>query len=106
MTMHLVTIEILAVEREERTSKRTGNQYEHFAARSVLRNEDGVPITVGTIRSESIAPELRESVKPGVYRAGFSLVVPDFGKDQGNVVSRLVQLVPFPPKQQAPAKAA
>lgn len=108
MSTHLVTIQILSVENEQRTSKRTGNDYTHFAARSVLLNEAGLPVTVGTIRSDSVSPEIRDEVKPGLYRAGFSLVVPDFGKDQGNVVSRLVQLMPVtaPRAPVAPSKPA
>lgn len=99
--MQISTIEILAVENEPRTSKRTGNDYNHFAARCVVRDDEGRPVTVGTIRSDAIAPELRDKVTPGLYRAGFSLVVPDFGKDQGNIVSRLVSLLPFPPARPA-----
>lgn len=99
--MQISTIEILAVENEQRNSKRTGNDYTHFAARCVVRDDNGTPVTVGTIRSDAIAQELRDQVKPGLYRAGFSLVVPDFGKDQGNIVSRLVSLMPFPPQRSA-----
>jgi len=109
LSQNLVTINILALEQETRHSKRTGNDYNHFAARCIVLNEDFSPVTVGTIRSDAISPELRANVAVGLFRAVFSLVVPDFGKDQGNIVSRLVSLTPvtpplIPPAARSPAK--
>lgn len=98
------TIEVLAVENEERESKRTGNKYNHFAARCVLRADDGKVITVGTLRSRRISPELRDTVRPGLFRATFALQVPDFGDDKGDIVSMLTGLVPIDVK--APTRAA
>lgn len=87
-------LEVLAVENEERTSKRTGNKYNHFAARCVLRDEKGGVITVGTLRSDQVLPELREQMKVGLFAATFSLRVPDFGDDKGDIVSMLTGFTP------------
>lgn len=87
-------IEVLAVENEERTSKRTGNKYNHFAARCVLRDDKGGVVTVGTLRSDQILPELREQVKVGLFSAVFSLRVADFGDSKGDIVSILTGFTP------------
>lgn len=100
------TIEVLAVENEERTSKRTGDKYTHFAARCVLRADDGRVITVGTIRSRDIQPELRDTVRPGLFRATFALQVPDYGDKKGDIVSMLTGLVPIDVKPQRAAAQA
>jgi hypothetical protein len=100
------TIEILALENEEKVSARTGNKYRHFAARSVLRDDTGNVITVGTLRSDQILPELRDMVKPGLFRAVFSLRVPDFGANKGDIVSILTGLTPVPVRGVASAGAA
>lgn len=101
------TIQVLKVENEERTSKRTGNSYNHFAARVILLTDEGEVDTVGVINSRRITPELRDSMKLGTYRATFALKVPDFGEDKGDVVCMLTGLVPFPAKgQPAPAAAS
>ena len=97
------TINVLKVEREERTSKRTGNAYNHFAARVILLSDDGEVITVGVINSRRITPELRESIRVGTYRATFALQVPDFGDDKGDVISMLTGLVPVNAKPAAVA---
>lgn len=100
------TIQVLKVENEERTSKRTGNAYNHFAARVILLTDDGEVDTVGVINSRRITPELRDSMKLGTYRATFALKVPDFGEDKGDVVCMLTGLVPVPVKGQTPPAAA
>lgn len=100
------TIEILAVENEERTSKKDGKAYQHFAARCVLRADDGKVITVGTIRSRRVTPELRDTVRTGLYRATFALQVPDYGDDKGDVVTMLTGLVPIDTKPQRAAAQA
>lgn len=96
-------IQVLKVEKEERTSKRTGNSYEHFAARVILLDEHGQVETVGVINSRRITPELRDSIRVGVFTAGFSLKVPDYGDDKGDVICMLTALVPVPPKQASAA---
>lgn len=97
------TITVLKVEREERTSKRTGNAYNHFAARVILLDDAGEVLTVGVINSRRITPELRESIKPGTFRATFALQVPDFGDDKGDVIALLTDLTPVAHKASAPA---
>jgi hypothetical protein len=87
-------IEVLAVENEEKTSKRTGNKYTHFAARCVLRNEKNEVVTVGTLRSDQILPELRDQVKVGLWSATFSMRVADWGDSKGDIVSILTGFVP------------
>lgn len=93
-------IQILTVENEERTSKRTGNKFTHFAARSILLDDDGQVVTVGALRVRSDA--LRSQCKPGLFTAGFALQVPDFGDDKGDIVAVLTSLTPI--VKQAAAK--
>lgn len=100
------TIQVLKVENEERTSKRTGNAYNHFAARVILLTDDGEVDTVGVINSRRITPELRDSMKLGTYRATFALKVPDFGEDKGDVICMLTGLVPVQVGKVAPQPAA
>jgi hypothetical protein len=88
------TIQVLKVEKEERTSKRTGNKYDHFAARCIVLGDDGEVVTVGVITSRACTPEVREKVKPGTYRAVFSLQVSDFGENKGEIVATLTDLAP------------
>ncbi|RSZ35056.1 MULTISPECIES: hypothetical protein [unclassified Variovorax] len=99
-------LEVLAIENEVRTSKRTGKDYNHFAARCVLRDEKGGVITVGTLRSDQVMPELRDQMKVGLFAATFSLRVPDFGDAKGDIVSMLTGFVPasgrVPQQPQAP----
>lgn len=99
------TIQILAVENEEKTSKRTGSKYQHFAARSILLSDDGEVITVGALRTRN--EELQKQCKPGTYRATFTLQVPDYGDNKGDIVAELTALTPITLKQatSAPAKA-
>ncbi|WP_440531744.1 hypothetical protein [Variovorax sp. YR566] len=99
-------IEVLAVENEERTSKRTGNKYNHFAARCVLRNDKNEVVTVGTLRSDQILPDLRDQVKVGLFSATFSLRVADFGEQKGDIVSILTGFVPAQGRVPAAPKAS
>jgi hypothetical protein len=96
-------IEVLAVENEERKSKRTGNTYTNFAALCELRNEKNEVVTVGTLRSDQIVPELRDQVKVGLYAATFSLRVADFGDQKGDIVSILTGFVPAQGRMPQPA---
>lgn len=99
------TIQVLKVEREEKTSKRTGNKWNHFAARCIVLGDDGEVLNVGSIRSDRVTPELRDSIQPGTFRAVFGMTVPDFGEDKGDLVMVLTGLTPVPSKQ-GPAPAA
>lgn len=92
MSQHFSSrIQVLTVENEDRKSKRTGNEYKHFVARAILLADDGEVVTVGALR---VPPSLREQVKVGTFRASFSLQVPDYGDDKGDIVAVLTQLVP------------
>jgi hypothetical protein len=107
MSQFTSIIEVLAVENEERVSKRTGNKFTHFAARCVLRDDKGGVVTVGTLRSDQIIPELRDQVKVGLFAAVFSLRVADWGDSKGDIVSVLTGFTPAAarlPQQPAPAK--
>ena len=100
------TIQVLKVENEERTSKKTGDKYTHFAPRCILLDDDGGVVTVGLLSSRRIAPELRDSIKVGIYRGTFAIQVPDYGQDKGEMVSMLTGLVPFPQRGAGQAPAA
>jgi hypothetical protein len=96
-------LHILAVENEDRIGKTSGKTYRHFAARCIVLNDAGDAMTVGTLRSDQIVPELRESITKdtrGIYRAGYGLRVPDYGDDKGDVLCMVVSLVPEAPVQQ------
>lgn len=98
------TIQVLSVENEERTSKRTGNKFQHFAARCIVLNDDGSVLTVGALRIRN--PELQAACKPGIYRASFGLQVPDFGEDKGDIIAAVTALLPvMSPKHAASAAA-
>lgn len=102
-------LHVLAVENEVKKSKRTGNDYTHFAARCVVLDDAGTPLTVGTLRSDQVVPELRDSLKPGmtgIYRAGYGLRVPDFGDDKGDVIAMVTSLMPEPVKVAPAPKVA
>jgi hypothetical protein len=104
------TIQVIKVEKEERTA-RSGDAYEHFAARCILLDDNGNVETVGMLSSRVITPELRDKVTLGTFRATFALLVPDWGKEAGKITAMLTGLVPAPPagkqplQQPAPAKA-
>lgn len=100
------TLQVLKVEKEQRTSKRTGNTYDHFAARCVVLDDNGEVVTVGVITSKACTPEVREKVRPGTYRALFALQVSDYGDQQGQIVSMLTDLMPVQVKPAAPVKPA
>ena len=96
-------LNVLAVENEERISKRTQKPYRHFVARCVVLDDKGGVLTVGSLRSDQCVQELREALKAGdsgIYRAGYGLRVPDFGDQKGDVVCLVTSLVP----ERAPAQ--
>lgn len=102
-------LHVLAVENEERVSKRTNKPYTHFAARCIVLDDNGEAMTVGTLRSDQVVPELRDVLKAGtrgIYRAVYGLRVPDYGDDKGDVIAMVTQLSPeAPAKPAAPAPA-
>lgn len=100
------TIQVLKVEKEMRKSKRTGNEFEHFAARCIVLDDAGEVVTVGTIKSKACSPEVREKVRVGMFRAVFALQVSDYGDQQGEIVSMLTDLMPLPVRGAAAPKPA
>lgn len=86
-------IQVFTVENEEKTSARTGNKYQHFAARCALLDDAGAVVNVGALR---VPPHMRDQVKVGTFRAGFSLQVPDWGDQKGDIVAVLTDLTPVP----------
>ncbi|TAM39763.1 MAG: hypothetical protein EPN61_12040 [Burkholderiaceae bacterium] len=86
-------IQILLV--ETNTSKalnpKTNEPYVSTQARAILLGEDGTPVTVGRLR---VPRALVDVVKPGTFTAAFTLGVPDFGDDKGDIVAQLTGLSP------------
>lgn len=98
------TVSVLAIENEDRTSKRTGNKYTHFAARCVLLDDSNKPVNVGTLRSQQMLPELRDKLTLGTFRVGYSIMVPDFGDNKGDILPVVTSLVPINGKPAADGK--
>lgn len=100
-------LDVLVVENEQRTSKRTGKEYNHFKASCIVLDDEGKAITVGALRSDWIVPELRDQLKPGVrgvFRVTYGLRVADYGDDKGDIVAMVVGLVPEKAASAAPVK--
>lgn len=95
-------IQVFTIENEEKTSARTGNKYQHFAARCALLDDSGAVVNVGALR---VPPSMRDQVKIGTFRAGFALQVPDWGDQKGDIVAVLTDLSPVPVRVAAPAAA-
>lgn len=82
----------------------TGKPFMRHYARGILLNESGEVNTVGRLR---VPKALVEKLKVGTFTASFSLVVPDYGDDKGDIVAQLTDLTPVPGKQaSAPAAAS
>lgn len=95
-------IQVFTIENEEKTSARTGNKYQHFAARCALLDDSGAVVNVGALR---VPPAMRDQVKIGTFRAGFALQVPDWGDQKGDIVAVLTDLSPVPVRAASPAAA-
>jgi len=96
MTTFTSTIQILKVNDVEKgVSKKTGQPWERHTAECVLLKDDGELECVGKL---NLPEPLRATAARGVFRAGFSLVVPTFGDQQGQITARLVSLMPVPSK--------
>lgn len=98
------TIQILKVNDVEKgVSKKTGQPWERHTAECVLLDDSGEIECVGKL---NLPEPLRATAAKGVFRAGFSLVVPIFGDQQGQITARLVSLQPVPTRgAAAPAPA-
>lgn len=102
------TIQILKInEVEKGIAKKTGQPWERHTAECMLLNDDGTIDCVGRL---VIPAAMRETLQVGTFRAGFSLVVPTFGDQKGDISARLTSLLPVvsgkPVASPAPAKAA
>lgn len=95
------TVQVLKVnEPESGISKKTGQPWQRHTAECMLLNDEGAIECVGRL---SIPKEMIETVKVGVFRASFSLVVPTFGDAKGDITARLTGLVPVPASARSPA---
>lgn len=102
------TIQILKInEVEKGIAKKTGQPWERHTAECMLLNDDGTIDCVGRL---VIPTAMRETLQVGTFRAGFSLVVPTFGDQKGDISARLTSLLPVVAGKQvapsAPVKAA
>lgn len=102
------TIQILKInEVEKGIAKKTGQPWERHTAECMLLNDDGTIDCVGRL---VIPTAMRETLQVGTFRAGFSLVVPTFGDQKGDISARLTSLLPVvsskPVAPASPAKAA
>lgn len=98
-------IQVLLVETTESKTidPKTGSPYVRTAARAILLGDDGQPVTVGRLR---VPRALVDQVKPGTFTAAFTLGVPDFGDDKGDIVAQLTGLTPVQARGAAPAPAS
>lgn len=77
----------------------TQKPYEIPHARCILLADDAKEVvTVGRLR---IPRGMEQVVKPGLFRANFALVVPDYGDDKGDIVAQLTGLQPMEAKKGA-----
>lgn len=82
-------IQVVKLENEKGTSKRTQKPYDFMVAQCVLLDENGLPTQSGRM----MVPEaLRAVVKLDVYQAGFALTVAGMGLRKGEVTPRLLSL--------------
>lgn len=86
------TVQVLKVVIAELKNK-AGEPYQRRSAEVLLLNDKGNIEVAGAL---PLTKELAETLKPGIYRAGFSMVRQEFGDRRGDIVSRLVSLVPAP----------
>ena len=88
------TLQILKVNAvESGVAKATGKPWERHTAECMLLDDDGAIECVGRL---VIPTALRETIKVGIFRAGFALVVPTFGDQKGDISTRLTSLTPAP----------
>lgn len=97
------TVQVLKINPvESGISKKTGQPWERHTAECMLLGEDGSIECVGRLM---IPPTMREGLQTGVYRASFSLVVPTYGDQKGDITARLTGLQLVPVKGGLPAAA-
>lgn len=89
---HSSTVQVLKVVNEMRKSKK-GEDYTIRMAECVLLTDEGEIEVAGPLR---LSEELVKDLKPGFYRAGFSMVRSTYGDNKGDIVSKCVSLTPVP----------
>lgn len=96
---HSSTVQVLKVIDEEKTSKK-GEKYQVRMAEVIIIDDDGQIEVTGPMR---LSEALLEGLKPGVYRAGFSMVRNTYGDNKGEIGSRCVSLTPVPTRGNVPS---
>lgn len=106
MSSYASLLEIILI--EDKVSKKPNAQgvlTNWKEARAIVRKEDGSVATVGMFR---VPPVLEGQVGLGLYSAGFTLGVQDYGDNAGRIQAQFVSLTPVDPKVvfRAPAPAS
>lgn len=97
------TVQILRVVNETREKKDKSGTYQVRYAVCACLTDDGEVEVAGNLRlSEALAQDL----KPGMYRAGFSMIQVTYGDNRGDIASQVVSLVPVPVKGAAPVASS
>ena len=97
------TVQIMRVVNETREKKDKSGTYQVRFAVCACLTDDGEVEVAGNLRlSEALVADL----KPGLYRAGFSMTQVTYGDNRGDITSQVVSLVPVPVKGAANAPAA
>jgi hypothetical protein len=100
---HTSTVQVLKVLVEKREKKAVkGEFYDVREAEVILLDDEGGIECAGRL---PLSLTLSEGLKPGTYRAGFSMVRSSFGDRRGDIISQLVSLTPVPVRQSAAAAA-
>jgi hypothetical protein len=86
------TIQVLHVSSEERTAK-DGKAYTRRKCEALILNDEGGIEAAGSL---PLTPSLFEGLRPGTYRAGFSMGRLEYGDRRGDIVSQLVSLTLVP----------
>ncbi len=113
MSAYASFLEIILI--EDKVSKKPNAQgvlTQWKEARAIVRKEDGSVATVGMFRVPAV---LEGQVSLGLFSAGFTLGVRDYGDNAGRIEAQFVSLTPVDPKvfargaapsKPAPASAA
>lgn len=92
--MFYSTIQVLKVDAPlEKTSKKDGSKFMVHTAQTALIDDNGELQKVGSMR---VPESLREKIKVGTFRAGFSLDVAGYGLNKGEIVAVITDLLPMP----------
>lgn len=98
------TVQVLKInEVEKGISPKTQKPWERHTAECVILDDEGGVDCVGRL---VIPPAIRETLRVGTFRAGFSLRVPTYGDTKGDITAMLTSLMPVPVKGGSAAPAA